>query len=451
MFKWYLEAQVCYVYLDDVDRAMNDHFQRSRWWSRAWTLQELLAPTDVNFYDKDWTYIGSKVDLRTTISETTGVDVDTLVCPNDLHSKSIAQRMSWASERKASRVEDIAYSLLGIFDINMPLQYGEGKGAFIRLQEKILETTNDQSLFAWGFQPRTLHEVHNTSLYSCWFEDNDSGMFASSPSDFKDSGRLGFDQIYAADISITQLNGALRMDALLIDLPTIEDAAVYRMALLPCSVEGTPLDMVGILLRRWKFECQRYVRVGIKKGTYSAFLVHCNEARKSRLEKIWVDRASRVDQIKGCNTLQSSLQVSVVLELREFQSHGFNFVGVLPSAWKLDLTRSALILTDPKHCQKSMTMEFFSRKKSEVLCILLELSIMRGTQLSAPKLKFCLLPARDETKIEVLEGTTEKPGCIPWNDYGSQTGEHGVTLDTKEVLNNFIIILGLSQATSTYT
>jgi hypothetical protein len=156
MFDWYFNSGVCYAYLADVVEATHGDFLASRWWTRAWTLQELLASTRVEFYNTYWNYIGSKVTWAAEISCSTGIDEDTLHTPQKMFFKSIAQRMSWAAGRKAKRSEDRAYSLLGIFEISMAMQYGEGPRAFMRLQEEILKGNNDQTLFAWSFVPATI-------------------------------------------------------------------------------------------------------------------------------------------------------------------------------------------------------------------------------------------------------------------------------------------------------
>lgn len=121
---------------------------KSRWFTRGWCLQELIAPSNIHFFDHEWGYLGSKHSLRHLISKITGVDEFSLFSCN-LSSVSVSRKMSWAANRETTRVEDMAYCLLGIFDINMPLLYGEGEKAFLRLQEEIIRQTEDHSLFAW--------------------------------------------------------------------------------------------------------------------------------------------------------------------------------------------------------------------------------------------------------------------------------------------------------------
>ncbi|KAM5346317.1 hypothetical protein ACJ41O_009322 [Fusarium nematophilum] len=123
-------------------------FMGSRWFTRGWTLQELIAPNEVKFYSKDWSYLGRKSRLRIWISAFTGID-HFILAGADISLVSVARKMFWAARRQTTRVEDMAYSLLGLFSVNMPLIYGEGDKAFIRLQEELIKTTDDQSIFAW--------------------------------------------------------------------------------------------------------------------------------------------------------------------------------------------------------------------------------------------------------------------------------------------------------------
>jgi hypothetical protein len=172
MYRWYQDSQICYAYLCDVptgDHTSDEHpdFNSSSWFTRGWTLQELLAPNMIVFFDKAWGEIGTKASLSQDIKRITGID--------DLYnfrSASVAQKMSWAARRETTRVEDRAYSLMGIFNINMPTLYGEGERAFQRLQHEIIKITEDQSIFAWAS------------------DEGRSGLFASSPSSFLKSGNI---------------------------------------------------------------------------------------------------------------------------------------------------------------------------------------------------------------------------------------------------------------------
>jgi hypothetical protein len=100
------------------------------------------------FYSQGWQRIARKADLQNEVSAITGVDIEVLR-GEDPRSMSIAKRMFWAPKRKTTRREDIVYCLMGLFDVNMPLLYGEGEKGFIRLQEEIMKNSDDHTLFAW--------------------------------------------------------------------------------------------------------------------------------------------------------------------------------------------------------------------------------------------------------------------------------------------------------------
>lgn len=159
MFQWYKEAAVCYVTLMDLQPRgdLKVDLYRCRWFTRGWTLQELLAPQTVQFYDAIGTYIGNKQTLNSELSMITGIAVEHL-SGEDLCLISVATRMSWAARRETKRIEDRAYSMLGIFDVNMPMIYGEGMKAFRRLQEEIIKRNNDLTIFAWEIQ----NKAHTT-------------------------------------------------------------------------------------------------------------------------------------------------------------------------------------------------------------------------------------------------------------------------------------------------
>ncbi|KAI1738951.1 heterokaryon incompatibility protein-domain-containing protein [Xylaria scruposa] len=198
MFMWYRSAAICYAYLSDVLSPTEEGFRHScygsRWFRRGWTLQELLAPREVQFYSGDWKLLGTKDSLRYDISSITGIDlkylsktigssystgnnrlvVKSISYGHPVAAASVAERMSWLSRRETTRTEDMAYCMLGLFDINMPLLYGEGSRAFIRLQEEIMKVSNDHSLFCW-----TRDRDHNYRGALCPF-----------PSYFKDSSHF---------------------------------------------------------------------------------------------------------------------------------------------------------------------------------------------------------------------------------------------------------------------
>ncbi|TVY73295.1 Vegetative incompatibility protein HET-E-1, partial [Lachnellula suecica] len=151
MFQWYKNAKVCFAYLSDLPSGVSveDGLPKCRWFTRGWTLQELIAPRQMMFYDQEWQSIGTKDDFCSLISSITKIDGDILMGKDHLNTYSVATRMSWAALRNTTRIEDLGYCLMGLFDVNMPLLYGEGSKAFRRLQEIIIDRDNDLTIFAW--------------------------------------------------------------------------------------------------------------------------------------------------------------------------------------------------------------------------------------------------------------------------------------------------------------
>jgi hypothetical protein len=173
MFSWYKNSAVCYAYLADVPPGDQSSFSSSRWFTRGWTLQELLAPSSLIFFANDWSVFGTRSSLSERIFEITKIKEGRM--GDNIYQASISERMSWVSHRETTRIEDIAYCMLGIFDINMPLLYGEGTKAFIRLQEEIIRVSNDQSIFCW--------EWNNAHVDRNW-----PSMLSPSPKTFQNSG-----------------------------------------------------------------------------------------------------------------------------------------------------------------------------------------------------------------------------------------------------------------------
>lgn len=157
MFRWYQKATRCYVYLSDVSirkRKASDTlakyswestFRASKWFTRGWTLQELLAPRSVEFYSREGKSLGNKRALEQQIHEITGIPT-VAFREYSLSQFDVEERFSWAKNRQTTRGEDKAYSLFGIFDVQMPLLYGEGEArAFQRLREAINKPLRSKS------------------------------------------------------------------------------------------------------------------------------------------------------------------------------------------------------------------------------------------------------------------------------------------------------------------
>jgi Heterokaryon incompatibility protein (HET) len=198
MYRWYSESLVCYAYLEDVlgdglsTIEIDEALSSSRWFTRGWTLQELTAPCYIQFLARDWTIIGVKLTtgfsylgvaiqpptakinveiFREKLTDITGVPARVLSGALDIQLVPTARKMAWAAKRVTTREEDLAYALIGLFGVSMPILYGEGlEKAFRRLQLEIIQTNTDQSIFAWRAERRS------------------SGLLAESPRDFADSG-----------------------------------------------------------------------------------------------------------------------------------------------------------------------------------------------------------------------------------------------------------------------
>jgi hypothetical protein len=122
-FRYFAESELCIAYLDDLeDHTKDDYFlSRSTWFSESWTLPALVASGDLHYYSHNWKKLGSKASLSRQTSHVSGVTERVLVDPSALASICVSEKMSWAARRTTLRAEDRAYSLMGLFDINMPL------------------------------------------------------------------------------------------------------------------------------------------------------------------------------------------------------------------------------------------------------------------------------------------------------------------------------------------
>lgn len=239
MFHWYRDAQVCYAYLADVPVgddtfAPNSMFRQSAWFQRGWTLQELVAPLQVVFLNNNWEEIGTKSSLQEAVTQITGIPAQVILL-NHAGEISVAERMSWAANRSTARVEDQAYSLMGLFNVSMPMLYGEGEKAFERLQREILKVSDDQSLFAWSRDAPS-----NTT----------SGLLAKSPNDFKECGGVresptnwGFDSV-----PYSMTNKGLHINMPLLSPPSPNINGDVYMAILSCRRGNSPSPL-GVYLK----------------------------------------------------------------------------------------------------------------------------------------------------------------------------------------------------------
>ncbi|KAJ5256845.1 hypothetical protein N7478_012949 [Penicillium angulare] len=225
MFRWYLESAKCYAYMSDMESP--DQLPSSVWFTRGWTLQELIAPHEMIFLDKNWSDMGSREDLCHELEKITKIESSLLIGKSRLDQFSVAKRMSWAATRETTRTEDRAYCLMGMFNVNMPLLYGEGENAFIRLQEEILKNSDDETLFAW--------ESDNVS------RKNPCGLLAHSPKDFANSGDIFPVTVSQGATPFTSTNRGIQIQSVL--LPPRDKIATL---VLQCSA-GSGLIGIGVM------------------------------------------------------------------------------------------------------------------------------------------------------------------------------------------------------------
>jgi hypothetical protein len=248
MYRWYAKAEICYAYLADVTTAVGAdlsrlfstgqecgfdydeyialyeangdipvEFRQSKWFTRGWTLQELLASNHLLFLTKNWTPFGTKFNVANKINAVTGIPMNTLgwgpVSP--LRPFSVAQKMSWAADWVTSRIEDIAYCLLGILGVNMPLLYGEGRRAFRRLQEELLKGPADETIFMWDRSG-----------------DDNGALLVPSPRVFKKCGEVAIskESLLAGRSSSVIVSQLLQMDVHTLAIPRkVIDEITYNI------------------------------------------------------------------------------------------------------------------------------------------------------------------------------------------------------------------------------
>ena len=240
MYQWYQGSKICIIYLEDVpQKQLTD----SAWFDRGWTLQELISPKAVTFFDYGWNIIGTKTELIADLSRKTRIPEGILSHATKLSTCSIAQRMSWAANRVTTRVEDRAYSLMGLFDINMPMIYGEREKAFLRLQKHIIHKSKDESIFAWATE-----FPGNTSTYP--------GLFAPSPLAYASCSDIVQTQ---GSRGFSESNGELSMR-----LRVLPYSSETYCAVLNCTDRAYPDRKAFILIGRTSTK-DEYVRVADAK------------------------------------------------------------------------------------------------------------------------------------------------------------------------------------------
>lgn len=249
MFQWYSDAELCLVYLVDFDAGAaasdrNAMLRRARWFSRGWTLQEIVAARVANFYDGAWCHFGTKSSLRNELASITNIDAEIFSPPQDpdavgvrdlLDAMPVGRRMAWAASRQTTKPEDMAYCLIGLFQVSMPMLYGEGgEQAFIRLQEEIIRDKNDLSLFAWRSTDSSTHR----------------GILARSPQEFIGLSSLKLEQNIKFNPEFSMSNKGLRINTFL--KPTRDTDSEAVIMPLHCYMEGNKgenMPQLGLFLK----------------------------------------------------------------------------------------------------------------------------------------------------------------------------------------------------------
>lgn len=251
MFRYYRDSAVCYAYLSDLPVKK---FFESRWFTRGWTLQEMIAPRELKFYDREWNIQGSKADRLMELESITGVDAFVLQGGDDsLKLVSIARKMSWASKRNTSRAEDTAYCLLGLLGISMPMLYGEGSRAFIRVQEELVKEYDDDSIFAWGYDS----EDHGAQYL---------GFLAPSPALFAGCRDIYPRQSHLPERSEPTIvtSRGLRFKGVLYPI-AIQDVQVLPLNCKYVDYDAVPGERVGIIVSQMHGSGSTYGRVDSRR------------------------------------------------------------------------------------------------------------------------------------------------------------------------------------------
>jgi hypothetical protein len=221
MFKWYRDAHICIAYLADTTSIDNLH--EDAWFTRGWTLPELLASRRMKFYGSNWQPLTSdvndkeNVEFMAVLSRATRIPLDDLrnFQPGTNH---VHQKMMWASTRTTTRTEDVAYSLIGIFDVTMMIAYGEEKRAFHRLMEAIIQKCDKWQIFAWA-------DPGSGSSDSAAFPDSPRSYLPLDPVDSDDAHMPS--TVWRGDRNIVMMKRGLQMQVLLVDL-SHQEVTVYE-------------------------------------------------------------------------------------------------------------------------------------------------------------------------------------------------------------------------------
>lgn len=288
MYSWYEGASICYIHLHDVWKRKD--LDQSKWFLRGWTLQELLAPKKAYFFNRNWQPIASRNVLAPKIEKITGIPRRALREFNR-DEFCTGEKMSWAANRDTTRREDRAYCLLGLFDVNMALLYGEGNKAFQRLQEEIMKVSSDMSIFLWQGE-----------------QSPSNGMLAASPQDFNNVPERLKHPIFRGYFNVSQgwtiNNAGMRVKLLLSPYLLGTDLEAIFLAYLHQPFRSTEYGIFIERLEGSALEVPSYRRVAVDNELWTDDRRRVMDHTGGFVEEVFITREPFVRHIvdgnRGC-------------------------------------------------------------------------------------------------------------------------------------------------------
>jgi hypothetical protein len=384
MFKWYQRAQICYVFLADVpsrsefqapdytvsDCPWNWHFRSSRWFTRGWTLQELLAPDYLLFLDSEWNSIGYREDYAAEIELATGINAEQL---SNFESCSVATKLSWAANRRTTREEDRSYSLLGLVGINMPLLYGEGHRAFHRLQQELIRNYNDETIFAWSPCSEIRKSVKITQgLY----HGGGKGVLADYLQDFQDANDLERKVFDEGRVYYSMNNAGLNLNAEVFERQNKFGGPTGYSIKLNCSSSklldrGKPVYMI---LRSIDSALSTFERIKISRWTEYNWSDWISRGRRD----IIVSSPRNASATKTSPTLRAGFSLTSHFQLRRISELPRDFTMIHPTiksldSWEISDCQIPLIVRPEELGLVEMVFNLSGDPRNEIFFILLHL------------------------------------------------------------------------------
>ncbi|KAL8959902.1 MAG: hypothetical protein Q9193_003308 [Seirophora villosa] len=299
MFEWYHKATVCYAYLKDVDwdpirkqisKSVDMPSQESVWFERGWTLQELVAPRYMEFFDRNWNFMGTRDGLSDKLQSVTGIAKDYLTGAASFKQASVATRIGWMAGRTTFEIEDIAYSMLGLLDISIPIYYGEGVKAFTRLQRTLMENSSDESLFAWTTPANGLTCYRKDDKTPIWAPSR-WGLLAPSPDCFSTYRDL----VVLPDLYVPRLSGSYKwvQRAIKFEMPVKAGTEVTNFF-------GLARKEVTLPLNCWRYDDNGKpdnINLKLKKDGNVYWRIQCDDVVKKRGSKPSNNSVMGTDQV----------------------------------------------------------------------------------------------------------------------------------------------------------